>query len=95
MRDICHNIKRKKSIETEGEITGWSETKDGGHVNRILKNVERDTRKNAVTYWIAAMGQWVRPTTYQENERSQLIVQWLIELKLINSIINMHTIKQI
>ena len=42
--------------QTKVEITHRFETENGGHVNRILKNVERNIRKNAIKNLIATMG---------------------------------------
>lgn len=67
----------RRKAQTEREITNWSQAKDGGHVDRVLSNVERDSLKDAVAYLAPAMGQLIRPSTYKENEGSQLTLQWL------------------
>lgn len=42
--------------QTKVEITHRFETKNGGHVNIVLKNVEIDIRKDAIKNLIATMG---------------------------------------
>ena len=42
--------------QTKIKITDGFKAKDGRYVNRILKNVKINFRKNAITYRITAMG---------------------------------------
>lgn len=42
--------------QTKRKIIDWFKTKDGRYVHIVLKNVERNTRKNAITYWATTMG---------------------------------------
>ncbi len=67
-----------RQAEAERKITDWSETKNGGHVHRVLQNAQRNPRENAIKNRAPAMGQWVWPTADKKNEGSQRIVQWMI-----------------
>lgn len=62
------SVRLRKEIKIKGERIKWSKTKNGRHVDRILKNVARNTRENARTYRITAVGQWEWPAVDQEDE---------------------------
>lgn len=45
-----------KKIKVKGKIIEWLKAENGGYVNRVLKNVEIDSWKDARAYLIATMG---------------------------------------
>lgn len=55
-------IREKAKIKIE--IAKWPETENGGHVNRVFKNVKIDIGENAGKNLTAAMGQWEWSSAY-------------------------------